>query len=81
MVLQKAEPMTAHLYTLGGPPDAIGEAIALPWVAEALDHEDLTAMAPAEAGRLGDLGIPNQRSAGVLTVRHTSRMMYQEPKE
>lgn len=71
--------MTTHLYTLGGPPDAIEEAIALPWVAEALDHEDLQAMAATEAGRLGDLGVSNQRSVGVLTVRHTSRMVYQQP--
>lgn len=69
--------MTTHLYTLGGPPDAIGEAISIPWVAEALDHEDLQAMAATEAGRLGDLGIPNHNSAGVLTVRHTSRLVYQ----
>lgn len=27
----------------------------------------LDRMAPTEAGRLGDLGIPNQRSVGVLT--------------
>lgn len=75
--------MTTHLYTLGGPPDAIGEAIALPWVAEALDHEDLQAMTPtghtSPQDGLGDRE-PDPVGASI-TVRHTSRLVYQAPND
>lgn len=73
--------MTTHLYHLGGPPES-------EQVAEAMTRHDGSRRwtmpkqdSPAEAGRLGDLGVPNHNSVGVLTVRHTSRMVYQGEKE
>lgn len=82
MVLQKAEPMTDHLYTLRHNNDEWDDLMTVERYAKrAADLAETLDLAPTEAGRLGDLGIPNQRSVGVLTVRHTSRLVYQGPKE
>lgn len=74
--------MTDPLYTLRPHDDEWDDLMTVKRYAKrAADLAETIDLTPTEAGRLGDLGIPNQRSAGVLTVRHTSRMVYQGEKE
>lgn len=77
MVLQKVEPMTDPLYALRTHNEWDDLMTVERYAKRAADLAETLDLAPTEAGRLGDLGIPNQRSVGVLTVRHTSRMVYQ----